>query len=604
MTLGKNQRLGNFADLLDDTGQNVVPTVGTLGGLPVAADNNGKTYYVDSLGRLKSDGSSWLPVETLFLRNTAGGDTAALIQSAVDLGADNICLIGLFEMSSSVFVPVGQKLHASRATRFVPLAGASFTQGFMFIFNSSDGLTWDDDFPNIDTGGFSGGYFDNSPNVVTGVKACLGFGSCEFENLRGNRMAGMVKRPAGVYSDNFKVRRVYCEPVIGADYQIDIIGLGDCPVIEECHFPFNAANPGSGTPNGVKVSASLGGKIADCIGGNVLISGGGKVTVERGHYEKSKILINASSAEIKSTFMSADSGEPIETTDDSAQDHHVSLEDVEFAYTLGANEWSGADVKLDNRFTLSVKNCYRRFTVSGSIDKSQLSGISVVDSGGSAVTDWNNFSYALSRNGFIGRNYNVDLTFTLVEKSNSYSGIGTSALDGAVSWGEATGTYYYTSQVLTDKGRLLGRTQISAEESIAATNGGNGVRLDLSYGDRVNSGIVRVYRGTSTGSYNKYVDIPAFSMGRLYDDGVNLNGYPWVSRSAGAVDTLNAIGLYSSRYQLGIVELRASAPPTVGAWTQADTIYRTNPAAAGKIGWVVTTAGSPGTIKQFGAIDP
>lgn len=31
MTLGKNQRLGNFADLLDDTGQNVVPTVATLG---------------------------------------------------------------------------------------------------------------------------------------------------------------------------------------------------------------------------------------------------------------------------------------------------------------------------------------------------------------------------------------------------------------------------------------------------------------------------------------------------------------------------------------------------------------------------------------------
>jgi hypothetical protein len=45
-----------------------------------------------------------------------------------------------------------------------------------------------------------------------------------------------------------------------------------------------------------------------------------------------------------------------------------------------------------------------------------------------------------------------------------------------------------------------------------------------------------------------------------------------------------------------------SAAPTVGEWAQGDIVYNNAPAASGTIGWVCTTAGTPGTWKTFGTI--
>jgi len=47
-----------------------------------------------------------------------------------------------------------------------------------------------------------------------------------------------------------------------------------------------------------------------------------------------------------------------------------------------------------------------------------------------------------------------------------------------------------------------------------------------------------------------------------------------------------------------------SAAPTAGTWNQGDIVFNTGAAASGTIGWVCTTAGSPGTWKTFGTISP
>ena len=39
-----------------------------------------------------------------------------------------------------------------------------------------------------------------------------------------------------------------------------------------------------------------------------------------------------------------------------------------------------------------------------------------------------------------------------------------------------------------------------------------------------------------------------------------------------------------------------------GTFKVGDIIYRTTPTASGTIGWICTTAGTPGTWKTFGAI--
>lgn len=46
-----------------------------------------------------------------------------------------------------------------------------------------------------------------------------------------------------------------------------------------------------------------------------------------------------------------------------------------------------------------------------------------------------------------------------------------------------------------------------------------------------------------------------------------------------------------------------AAAPVAGTWLRGDIVYRVSPSAGGKIGWVCTLGGTPGTWKEFGAID-
>jgi hypothetical protein len=46
----------------------------------------------------------------------------------------------------------------------------------------------------------------------------------------------------------------------------------------------------------------------------------------------------------------------------------------------------------------------------------------------------------------------------------------------------------------------------------------------------------------------------------------------------------------------------SSAVPTTGTWSLGDIVYNNAPTAGGFLGWVCTTAGTPGTWKTFGAI--
>jgi hypothetical protein len=46
-----------------------------------------------------------------------------------------------------------------------------------------------------------------------------------------------------------------------------------------------------------------------------------------------------------------------------------------------------------------------------------------------------------------------------------------------------------------------------------------------------------------------------------------------------------------------------SAAPTTGTWERGDIFFDSSPTSGGKIGWVCTTAGTPGTWKAWGVID-
>jgi len=60
---------------------------------------------------------------------------------------------------------------------------------------------------------------------------------------------------------------------------------------------------------------------------------------------------------------------------------------------------------------------------------------------------------------------------------------------------------------------------------------------------------------------------------------------------------------YAGTYPItSTTQNRDTAAPTTGAWLRGDTVWNSAPVAGGTIGWVCTTAGTPGTWKTFGAI--
>lgn len=63
-------------------------------------------------------------------------------------------------------------------------------------------------------------------------------------------------------------------------------------------------------------------------------------------------------------------------------------------------------------------------------------------------------------------------------------------------------------------------------------------------------------------------------------------------------------GVDYTRFEGNKLIIYGTAAPTVGTYAVGDQLINTSPSAGGNIGWVCTTAGSPGTWKTFGAIAP
>jgi len=74
--------------------------------------------------------------------------------------------------------------------------------------------------------------------------------------------------------------------------------------------------------------------------------------------------------------------------------------------------------------------------------------------------------------------------------------------------------------------------------------------------------------------------------------------------SLNVTDKLESIGeiLSKGQFASSIKTLSGTSAPTSGTWKVGDKVYNTSPSASGTMGWVCTTAGTPGTWKTFGAI--
>lgn len=542
-------------------------------------------------------------------------DDTAGIQAAVDY----LATVGL-EGGGEVIVPVPDVAYLVTETIHVPWnitvkgvsgnsatfkvdAGFVGTNDYVFSFNSvaagpnpanPQNAAWDVPFPGLATGKIEDIDIDNSDGPITtrGIFAAGGF---EANNLKQNGLANHITT-SGDYTDHVNIRRCQSRvPPSGSDYMYKLQLTGDAVSVTDI-------TNGSGAVNTVQVIGCLGGHMRGVIGGNVLVDRCDAFTIENFHSETGIVEVLDSNAIIKDSWIKCDYdnlvGIDINTSTD--QRFNVAVENTSFVYYLAATE-SGFlqdDIRMGDNCTLTIKNSGKRIFESGAYGTGERSGLYIVDGSNVGIDDFNDYSYLMSQDGFIEQNHKVRGNNNVVDLGSGTLNLlgGATGLSGKVVWNKATDTYFYEAIYLYDTGRLIGKASGSGEKSFALTNGGNGMLLQVETSAAWSSNVMcRVYRGTSTGSYDEFVDIPMTSTKYLFDKGDNISGFSWISRTPAGVD-LNETA-ESLRWDGDKITAYRAGTPAFGNWIHGDTVVFPSPSAGGTSEERCVVAGTPGTWK-------
>lgn len=460
-----------------------------------------------------------------------------------------------------------------------PATGGAYDDGWLFVFNSMDRANWTTQYPNMLSGGARMLCFLN-PDAVAGARGMFAFGSYVFEDLRFRGYTQSIRKPDSLYCDSFEVRRVIVDmPQSDSEYQIYLGGLGDGCVVEQLHCPI--ITPGSTVATkGLFMRGVAGGKISHCIGGDHKLYQSHAVKIVGGHYEIGTLEVDSSSVSIDTTTFWPGIKVPLKFTSTDGERYTSSLRDASFVFAAGFAEWTGNHIELSPEHALKIDNSHARWTVGNAISNSQPQGLRIGKADGSALTDFNDISYVLSERCQIDHGYSVRRNHALNQVDTLFPGVSSAAEKSGVTWKGSSGTYYYKALVIYDNLRKIGRASTNADVFIALVLGGSGARLVLDFGLKPKVGKVRIFRGTTAGSYTSYADVDCCGAVYLYDDGVSLSGFPWVTRAAGGVDTINqSLNDSNIRWSGETCEITAGVQPSTGSWRLGDFVRKVTGAA-------------------------
>jgi hypothetical protein len=542
-------------------------------------------------------------------------DDYAAFKAAVDSGITRLYVPqGVYALSQTVEVPVGVYLDCagaaydeapSQGTLFVPVAastsyreasGSLTANGYLFFMNvaESDPTTWIDQFPNIGSGGINNCNVDGT--ATGGIKFAYFAGGYEFENIYTTKVYTAVRAVDSLYQDHIKVKRVFGrQRPDQTTYFVILDCLGDALEVDDVAAGYTGNE--SGTTKGVHIGLCRGGRVTNLINGSHKVVGAKALVLSGLHQEGGNLTIDSANVHITDSifFNAEDDAIPIRLENSLAgsnQRYSVSVDNVTFSKTITKGGWSATEIPdialINTGISLQLgRGCRRTISESGAIANSQVMGI-IVREADSSITTWRNYSHFLTAQGSVVEAGETDITGHTTGFENNFGGFASISLAtygsgaSAATFKAATDTYFYGLQLIIDPVRLLGRSaDITAEVSASPTLSGTGLPTMIINLNAITSHggyMLRLYRGTSTGSYDNYIDIPAISVKRLIDDGNAVNGFVWRSRTAGAMDTLNAKAWSGSCQWVDdrVVIHGKSSTPTAGTWKIGDQCIRTD----------------------------
>jgi len=511
---------------------------------------------------------------------------------------------GDIALSGSVFVPYGIMVRGqlsgtdpSRpATRIVTRTSASYTNGVMLGFNTADNSTQSAN-ANYYGGGMQDVCFYDVANLKTAKGIAVFGNNYEFRNVGGRFMLQILKRGGlPTYSDNLHLfNPYYSDPVDPAVPQFEISGSGDGLIIDGGNFPPDQT---------LAISlvfytqgACFGGVIRQCINGSMYIDAR-NITIENWHAENSTLKVGAD-AYVK--VVNSNIGEDIQLTVpvfqmvDSIEGGNsgcLELDNVSFRWA-GVNQFTSTcpfDISIGQQSRLVIRNSRR--VVNGIYGLTTDCGLRISqDDKTTPVPGWASYADLLSRDGEIMPGYNVVLDHIIPAAANTYVGPWSAGISPASAgvWKIATGTYYYRAVRMYDVEKRIGKTGTNAEVSVAVSNTSSFVIISAYSAQRTAGagpvqGMTRFYRGTASGSYNAYADVPMIAPdpALVMDDGNYIGGVPWISRTASGIDTIyppdmtvpwrvSGVGLLQNGQP--IVTSPGNAAATLGVASEQQVIY-------------------------------
>jgi len=536
-------------------------------------------------------------------------DDAAAIQNFIDSSRNlNLRTVYIkrpssaYAVSKSILIPIDLSIVCDPTTKFIPIAGGTYTGGFIFLVNSTDAVGWVEQYPNLPRGEIRNIQVDNSATLLSGIRVLFLGSAHRVVGIRGTRVAQII-RTTDNYLDQLTIDGVHAQQVNSLEYQVDIRGLGDGLTINNVHVtPVTATDK----PKSTYIGGCLGGKLSRTIGGEIKVVNSRAVTLENLHMEFGEVYIVDSSITIKESFIWAGDSPRVNISSANQSGHVVTLEGCKFIYNLNkaSAAYTDTDVKIHPDTHLIVKGCAKHVSTTTAISVGQSHGILVEDSTGIGLSRWNDYSHMLSSDGVIEQGERVSVNKSLVIGTGAVSTMGSLFSSSYVTWKIASGTYFYQIQFLYDRTRLVGQGNSNPEQSITLSNGGNGVLLPVTPSStRTRSAIVRIYRGTASNSYDSYVDLPVLAAMHYYDDGDNCNGFLWKSRTAGPVDSLTQGVEYIEVNGENVLLLSSAVPAgTLGTFIVGDEVKYKTPSPGGYAKAICTVSGAPGTWKDYGAI--
>ena len=466
-----------------------------------------------------------------------------------------------------------------------PIAGGNYINNYMILINSWDGVESASASP-VGNKYYKGIQFYNlngEEQIVEGLKGIFcSQEHCIFKDITSYGLNNTIVFNEKAYLDNEQIRNCYF--YYSKDYPIVKVGQGDGLTIENCKV--------YGELNGLKdkgwrlakVDKTYNLTVSNCINGTIEILNS-TFNILNSHLEMGNIIINNSKGSVRDFIIfhsSYNDYTPIEIL--SGSDVLLSNGEICITPIKHNNDWNKVPYEINAECNnLKIENVFKTVIIDEAT-KSKC-GIKINSSNTYLRDDFNYNSSQLSSSCTINQNMIKDKIHTSNGEINKNDVITVTVNpNNPYAWNKAEGTYYYLAMYLHGgvnprmiTCELLEKNPDLSTRALSITPKNEYLH---------NNTVLRLFRGTKSGIYTEYVDIPLVGMTdktyQIIDTGSHCMGYGWNSgtfsytaliEDVNVIESLEFYCGYTGNHRVGY----ASGQPTKGTWFNGDIIFNTTP---------------------------